>query len=196
MAAIFATNGAAPVLDMGCSNGRLGAELGRAGVPWIGLDRSRALLAELRGPGAGGEASRLPFRNGVFGGVAAVNMLYHLADPVSAIREAHRVLRPGGLFVAVAPSRTTDPELAPFLPPMPLDTSDAEVAPETLAALFADVTVDAWDAPMTRLPDPSAVEAHLCGRMHHPEAARSVACRVETPMSITKRGAVVWGRKA
>ncbi|MGH3770694.1 MAG: methyltransferase domain-containing protein [Pseudonocardiaceae bacterium] len=42
----------------------------------------------------------LPFRDGVFAEVTHLWCLYHLADPVVAITEAARVLRPGGRYFA------------------------------------------------------------------------------------------------
>jgi len=56
------------------------------------------------------------FRDGSFGTVAALWMLNHLPDPALALREAGRLLRPGGCAVTCAPSRFNDPELAPVLP--------------------------------------------------------------------------------
>jgi SAM-dependent methyltransferase len=48
--------------------------------------------------------------------VAALYTLYHYADPRRPVAEARRVLRPGGLFVACAPNRDSDPELAEVVP--------------------------------------------------------------------------------
>lgn len=79
----------------------------------VGLDRSATMLrAHGHEPVVQADAGALPFATGVFDAVVAVNMLYHLADPVVAIREARRVLAPGGLFVAATTSRRDSPELA------------------------------------------------------------------------------------
>lgn len=49
-----------------------------------------------------GDASRMPFPDGSFTGVACFTMLHHVPEPALQDRvfaEAHRVLRPGGAFV-------------------------------------------------------------------------------------------------
>lgn len=47
------------------------------------------------------DAQAIPYRDGCFDAVIANHMLYHVPDRPRAIRELHRVLRPGGrLFAA------------------------------------------------------------------------------------------------
>jgi ubiquinone/menaquinone biosynthesis C-methylase UbiE len=47
------------------------------------------------------DVQALPFVRGCFDAVAALWMLYHVPDLDAALAEVRRVLRPGGLFVAV-----------------------------------------------------------------------------------------------
>jgi SAM-dependent methyltransferase len=51
---------------------------------------------------------------GVFDVVTALNVFYHLSDPMPAVREAHRVLRAGGHLVAAAISRDDSPEFEAY----------------------------------------------------------------------------------
>lgn len=46
------------------------------------------------------DAQALPFDDAAFDGVIANHMLYHVPDIAQAVREVHRVLKPGGLFYA------------------------------------------------------------------------------------------------
>ncbi len=46
-----------------------------------------------------GDAHHLPFREGTFDRVFAFNVFEHLADPMTAAQEIHRVLKPGGAVV-------------------------------------------------------------------------------------------------
>jgi SAM-dependent methyltransferase len=43
-----------------------------------------------------GDAHHLPFRDAIFDRVFAFNVFEHLADPMTAAQEIHRVLKPGG----------------------------------------------------------------------------------------------------
>jgi hypothetical protein len=52
-----------------------------------------------------------------------------------------------------------------------------------------------WDAPLLELPDRAAVRHYLVGKGVSPERARPAADSVETPLSVTKRGALLFARK-
>ena len=46
-----------------------------------------------------GSASSLPYGDGQFGKVCAINAFHHLPEPINALREIRRVLKPGGLVL-------------------------------------------------------------------------------------------------
>lgn len=50
------------------------------------------------------DAQSLPFQDGAFDGAYSINVLEHVPHPETLVREAHRVLRPGGLLVLVTPN--------------------------------------------------------------------------------------------
>jgi SAM-dependent methyltransferase len=84
--------GRRPAISSGApAAGRMtgGGELGR------GPEAGALALA------AGGVAEQLPFRGRVFDAVVAAFSLSHVAEPVRALREARRVLRPGGRLVSL-----------------------------------------------------------------------------------------------
>jgi len=95
------------VLDLGCGTGRNLLELTQFGRA-VGLDiEERALLwsrkrqlAEL----VRSTAEVLPFRDEAFHSVMALDLLEHLDDDVSGVREVWRVLRRGGHFFVFVPA--------------------------------------------------------------------------------------------
>jgi SAM-dependent methyltransferase len=101
-----------PTLDLGCGVGTLGHLWPNLGL--IGLDVSADLLREagtgyqLRVQAA---AEALPFRDASLGAVLALNVLHHVVQPDRAVAEIARVLRPGGIVVAVDPRRLGPIEL-------------------------------------------------------------------------------------
>jgi SAM-dependent methyltransferase len=179
-----------PVLDLGCGEGPLAAAL--PGV--IGLDRSPTMLAGAPPPTVLGDALALPVRDACFGAAVTINALYHLDEPVRAIEEARRVLRPDGLFAAATIARADSPELAPVWRPEP-STFDAEEAPTIVASVFGEVEVDAWDAPLVHLPDHAAVRDYLIARLVPRAEAGERAAAVPVPLDVTKRGCVVYARR-
>jgi SAM-dependent methyltransferase len=122
------------VLDVGCADGVLRRTLPPSGPRLIGLDLSATLLSAHPPPVVRADATHLHFTNGVFDAVTAVNVLYHLPDPVLAVRQARRVLRPGGQLLAATISRHDSPEIAAYWR-RPTTTFDAEDAPELLLTL-------------------------------------------------------------
>jgi SAM-dependent methyltransferase len=182
----------APVLDVGCGEGELARHLPEGA--WVGLDSSVEMLTRAPRPAVHGDATALPFQDGSFRSVALLYVLYHLEEPARALAEAHRVMRGGGLVAVAVPSRDDSPEFAHVLPRTPL-TFDAELAPELLSELFTKVEVERWDAPLLELPDTAAVRDYLLGKGVAAEAAERAAAETDAPISVTKRGALVFARK-
>ena len=174
-----------PILDVGCGEGRLRRSL-RDGVAWIGVDSSWAqLTAGSRGPVVQADMRALPFRDGTFEEVTHLWCLYHVDDPVTAIREASRVLRPGGRYYACTNARTSDAELMPEgYPPSPFD---AEEAAGIVEQVFESVAVESWDQQLYTLETREEVIA-FC-RSHFIPLER--AHQVEVPLRPTKRGSLV-----
>jgi SAM-dependent methyltransferase len=99
------------VLEVGAGFGAATPELQRRAARVTSLEydpRSVSICAaQSQQSGSGvirGDAAALPFRDASFSAVLSVLMLHHLPDPSRqdrAFAEAFRVLRPGGLFLAL-----------------------------------------------------------------------------------------------
>jgi len=92
-------------LDIGCGAGLLTNDLAARGHEVFGVDLSEKSLAVAGRQDKTAsvrylqcDAASLPFENESFDAVAAMDLLEHVDDPVLIVREAARVLRPGGLF--------------------------------------------------------------------------------------------------
>ena len=91
-----------PVIEIGC--GAMPITAGRAAA--VGCDYSvdmlRASNADV--PRMCADAGALPFADGIFAGAISINVLEHVPSPEALIAEAARVLKPGGVLVAVTPN--------------------------------------------------------------------------------------------
>ncbi len=95
------------VLDIGCGNGffarDIAALVGQSGKV-CGTDGSPDMIGMAREICPGGEfracdATEQPFDDAMFDAVTATQVLCYVSDPGKAIREMHRLLRPGGRLV-------------------------------------------------------------------------------------------------
>jgi SAM-dependent methyltransferase len=95
-------------LDIGCGDGRLtgeldAAELTAADVSRVALERARARLAGARLVELEPDAT-LPFEDGGFDAVLAVETIEHVRDLQLFLSELRRVLVPGGRLAPTTPA--------------------------------------------------------------------------------------------
>lgn len=108
-------NGVYGLLDVGCGTGEFLRELRASGHRGrlVGLDSSPEAVAEVRRlpdvDGVLGSATELEFADRSFDVVTARHMLYHVDEPVRALREFHRVLADEGLCVVLVNHAETAP---------------------------------------------------------------------------------------
>ena len=97
----------AAIVDIGCGAGTMVEELARFGVAY-GLDVSNTALGYCHGRGLDsvtlGDASALPYQDERFDLVTSIDVLEHVDDDVSALRETYRVCRKGGMLIATVPA--------------------------------------------------------------------------------------------
>jgi SAM-dependent methyltransferase len=159
--------------------------------PWlVGLDASETLLRDRPPRVLRADARRLPVRDRAVDAVTALDVLYHLPDPMPALREARRVLRAGGHLLAATIACTDLPEFSTYWS-RSATSFDAEDASGLLARVFDSMAVFAWDAPLVTLPDAAAIRRYLIGRQVRAEIAVAAADELPTPLSVTKRGALI-----
>jgi len=105
IAANFAGARGLKVLEIGCGIGTDGAQFARAGADYTGIDlteaaidlaRERFALSGLKGDFRVSDAENLNFPDDSFDLVYSHGVLHHTPDIEAAIREIHRVLKPGG----------------------------------------------------------------------------------------------------
>lgn len=94
------------LLDIGAGTGRHAASLAMRGARVIAIDPSAQMLARAAERASGldiqlvrADAARLPFGAGQFDGAVAITSLCFASDPHAVLREAARVIEPGGYLL-------------------------------------------------------------------------------------------------
>jgi SAM-dependent methyltransferase len=158
-------------------HGKIGTEIGPGGAPLAGISPPPIYVDCFKAFGAApnyadyfGHACALPFQDNTLDYVIASHVLEHVANPVAALAEWCRVLRPGGIIYVVVPDRRATWEHQRALTPVAhllddyLDGTTASDATHIDEFVFqAD-----WSlySPRTPAADVSARQADLARGMH------------------------------
>ncbi len=102
-------SGSSNVLDLGCGAGHTAAAVAPVCDQVTAYDLSDAMLAQVnslcedRGLSnvttQQGDVEKLPFDDASFDAIVTRYSAHHWPNPLTALREAHRVLKPGGTFL-------------------------------------------------------------------------------------------------
>jgi ubiquinone/menaquinone biosynthesis C-methylase UbiE len=157
------------ILEIGFGNGRLLPALMALAddMTYVGLDRAKTMVTEATAHNAElvaaarasfrlGSAESIPCKDESFDRVFAVNVIYFWPEPVRALAEMRRVLRPGGLSIVASAIMLPGEEPPPFAKP---EYGFHRRSREALLALhrdagFSNVLADDYNE-MAPLPDGS-----------------------------------------
>jgi SAM-dependent methyltransferase len=85
------------ILEVGCGRAWLRSYLEERGWKYVGVDLVLSeAVGETPGPSALGDSAALPFPDETFDALVCIDAYEHFPDPSRAVREFHRVLKPGG----------------------------------------------------------------------------------------------------
>jgi SAM-dependent methyltransferase len=147
-------------LEIGVGTGRVALPLAAAGIPALGVDISAQMLARLVAKSGGrapfplalADATALPFPDATFGAAVAAHVLHLIPPWRQALAELVRVVRPGGVVLALMETGVLDaavPELRERF------NREAGLARRNLGAADAaelDAAFAALGAPLSFLP--------------------------------------------
>lgn len=189
------------VLEVGAGTGKLWTHVDyrNRGLRLTLTDFSSAMCDQLRTvPGADiqqCDAADLPFPAGSFDTVIANHMLYHLDDPIAALREFARVLRPAGRLAVAANGRDHLDELnaiGPAIgrPELALAAAQndftAETGPAYVARYFTNIDIERYPCNLD-IPRADPILAYLASLADKPltseqqSAARDlIQARIDT----------------
>jgi len=176
-------------LEIGCGEGRVARDLARRGHRVTGVDASPTLLRYAREADPGGhyseaDAAALPFPDGAFDLVVAYNALMDMADMPGAVREAARVLEPGGRFCVCVTHPLNDagafdgmePDAAFTIRGSYLDRRPFE---ETVARDGLQMTFHGWSYPLEAYAQALEGAGLLIERLREPAASAEAVARQE-----------------
>lgn len=122
-----------PLLDVGG---------GSAHIKTVRTDVVSTDILPFPGIDVAADAHRLPFPGGHFGGIVMLDVLHHLERPVEFLREAARILRPGGILAMIEPGMST--VAYPFY--RHLHQEPADMSADAFQAPQPDATRDPFDS--------------------------------------------------
>jgi SAM-dependent methyltransferase len=104
-------------LEIGVGTGRIALPLAGAGIPMAGIDVSSSMVGRLVAKAGGyppfpvalADATRLPFRDHLFGAALSVHVFHLIPRWEAAVDEVLRVVRPGGVVLVDLGGPEDDP---------------------------------------------------------------------------------------
>lgn len=97
-----------PILDIGCGFGEFAGVFFNSQVEvGIDIDPNEILLAKNAGKykkTIAADARKLPFDKNTFNTVISISTLEHISNNSKVLKEAYRVLKPGGLLIFISPT--------------------------------------------------------------------------------------------
>jgi SAM-dependent methyltransferase len=206
-----AVSAATHYLDVGCGSGMAAQMAAARGAKVTGIDASAALLAIARrrvpdGDFRTGDMEALPFPDGVFDLVTGFNSFQYAGNPVVALGEARRRMKPDGRLVimtwgdpATMDAAALIKVLGPLMPPPPpgapgpFALSDATALRNfALDAELTPIEVFDVDSPFIYPDEATAIRAWNSSGV----AARAMENTSEAAVTEAHRGALAPFRQA